>query len=180
MTMAGGRLKVQRARTWPEILVVCLLAAAAGCKRKEIQTVVAKVAAPLLRGNSFQTGADLVRLRHLKYYGELLDEFHSKTGSYPLQGRRDFPIYVHVGHEGQQPSPDDAPAYQHEVVAMVDFVAALELGLGGLSMSATTRSWGPSASRISTSACPRPPQASQSPSQRRGIELRCSLVLAGG
>jgi hypothetical protein len=117
-------------RTWPAVLGVCLLAAAAGCKRKEAQTVVDKVAARLLRGNSFQIGADVVRLRHLKYYGELIEEFHAKTGSYPLQGRHDFPVYVHVGHEGQKPAPNDAPPYQHEVVAMPDFVAALEQGLG--------------------------------------------------
>jgi hypothetical protein len=83
-------------RTWPAVLGVCLLAAAAGCKRKEAQTVVDKVAARLLRGNSFQIGADVLRLRHLKYYGELIEEFHAKTGSYPLQGRHDNYRDLHV------------------------------------------------------------------------------------
>jgi len=78
---------------------------------------------------SFQTGADVVRITHLKYYSELLAEYHSKTGIYPLQERAaDAPVYVFVAHDGQVAK--GAPSYKHSVVSMRDWISDIERGLG--------------------------------------------------
>jgi hypothetical protein len=116
------------------ILGASLVLAMGACKSKTADAIAAKAfktIEPLRKAeDAFQAGADIIRLRHLKYYGQLLEEFRRKTDRCPLGGRRDYPIYVHVGHEGQSPGPDNRPAYRHEVVSMADFVLAIEQGLG--------------------------------------------------
>ena len=44
----------------------------------------------------YQHDADIFRLRHIKYFGNLIEEFHQKTGAYPLQGKSKHPHYVHI------------------------------------------------------------------------------------
>jgi hypothetical protein len=77
---------------------------------------------------SFQDGADVVRLKHLKYYSDLLAEYHAKKGKYPLQeSATEMPVYVFVAHDDQ--SPRGKPAYKHLVVPMRGWVQDLEAGL---------------------------------------------------
>jgi len=84
---------------------------------------------PLDAEESFQNGADVVRLTHLKYYFDLLAEYHGKTGIYPLQDNAaDMPVYVFVAHDGQLPK--GRPPYRHAVVSMRDWINELEKGLG--------------------------------------------------
>ena len=52
--------------------------------------------------SSYQHDADIFRLRHLKYYGENIQEYHEKTGEYPLQGESEKPNYVHIAAPHQQ------------------------------------------------------------------------------
>ena len=76
----------------------------------------------------FQDDADVVRLKHLKYYSDLLAEYHSKKGSYPLQKKAtEMPVYVFVAHDHQ--SASGKPAYKHLVVPMREWVQDLEAGL---------------------------------------------------
>jgi len=78
---------------------------------------------------SFQAGADVVRLTHLKYYSDLLAEYHGKTGAYPFQDKAaDAPVYVFVAHDGQRAW--GTPPYKHTVVSMRDWINELENGLG--------------------------------------------------
>jgi len=78
---------------------------------------------------SFQNGADVVRLTHLKYYSDLLAEYHGKTGIYPLQDKAaDAPVYVFVAHDWQRAK--GSPPYKHVVVSMRDWINELEKGLG--------------------------------------------------
>lgn len=77
---------------------------------------------------SFQNGADVVRLTHLKYYSDLLAEFHSKTDIYPLQDKAaEAPVYVFVANDWQRAK--GTPPYKHAVVSMRDWINELERGL---------------------------------------------------
>ena len=78
----------------------------------------------------FQKDADVVRLRHLKYYGELLEAYHKITGKYPFQGQKDIPIYVHVANDKQIEYTKKGPPYPHTVVAFREFVKEVESALG--------------------------------------------------
>ena len=79
--------------------------------------------------DSFQNDADVVRLTHLKYYSDLLAEYHNKTGSYPLQDKAaDMPVYVFVATDTQRVK--GAPSYKHAVVSVRDWVSDLEIRLG--------------------------------------------------
>ncbi len=49
----------------------------------------------------FKKDADVIRLRHLKYYGELLERYHGITGKYPFQGQKGIPVYVHIVNDKQ-------------------------------------------------------------------------------
>jgi hypothetical protein len=78
---------------------------------------------------SFQTGADVVRLTHLKYYSDLLAEYRGRTGVYPLQDKAaDAPVYVFIAHDGQRAG--GTPPYKHSVVSMRDWINELENGVG--------------------------------------------------
>ena len=77
----------------------------------------------------FQSGADVVRLSHLKYYSDFLAEYRAKSGIYPLQDRAsDAPVYVFVAHDRQRAG--GTPPYKHSVVSMRDWIDELERGLG--------------------------------------------------
>ena len=78
----------------------------------------------------FQQDADVVRLKHLEYYGGLIEEYHSKTGEYPLQGRYNIPAYVHVAHDKQIKYTKQGPPYKHEVIEFKQLVSELESVLG--------------------------------------------------
>jgi hypothetical protein len=106
-----------------------------GALRCETGTCRAEAGAPpsitnaLGAEESFQAGADVVRLTHLKYYSDLLAEYRDKTGVYPFQDKAaDAPVYVFVAHDGQRAW--GTPPYKHSVVSMRDWINELENGLG--------------------------------------------------
>lgn len=77
---------------------------------------------------SFQDDADVVRLKHLRYYSDLLAEYHRKKGSYPLPERAtEMPVYVFVALDTQ--THKGKPPYKHLVVLMREWVQILEAGL---------------------------------------------------
>lgn len=57
----------------------------------------------------FQEDADIIRLRHLEYYGNLLLEYHDKAGKYPFIGVNDVPAYVHIATPMQKINCRAAP-----------------------------------------------------------------------
>ena len=79
---------------------------------------------------SFQTDADVVRLRHLQHYGSLIEEYRQKTGRVPLQDSADVPVYVHVANDQQMPYARQGPPIPHRLMSMAEFVSELEAGLG--------------------------------------------------
>jgi len=78
----------------------------------------------------FQDDADIYRLRHLKYYGELLEEFHNKTGKYPFEGEEEVPIYVYIAISVQEKYAKDTNPNPHEKYSFKYLVETLEQGLG--------------------------------------------------
>ncbi len=79
---------------------------------------------------AFQQDADVIRLRHLKHYGTLIEEYHEKTGKFPLQGTAEVPVYIHIANDKQAPYAKKGPPFPHMLISMPDFVAELETGLG--------------------------------------------------
>jgi hypothetical protein len=107
----------------------------AGTLRCETGTCLGVASAPqsitkvLDAEESFQNGADVVRLTHLKYYSDLLAEYHGKTGIYPLQDKAaGVPVYVFVAHDWQRAG--GTPPYKHSVASIRDWINELENGLG--------------------------------------------------
>lgn len=78
----------------------------------------------------FQKDADIYRLKHLSYYVALIESYKEKTGTYPLQGQYEVPVYVYVANDKQIEYTKDGPPYKHEVVAFKDLVLELESKLG--------------------------------------------------
>jgi len=79
---------------------------------------------------TFQKDADIVRLEHLKYYGELLGKYHAAKGKYPFQGKESKPIYVHIANDKQEKATKDGPSFAHVVIPFAKFIAEIESALG--------------------------------------------------
>lgn len=95
-----------------------------------IMSCIIFFAACKMTSTSFQKDADIIRLRHLNYYGDILEEYNQKAGHYPFQGQEDIPLYVHVANDKQINSTKDGPSYAHKVIPFKDFVLELERVLG--------------------------------------------------
>lgn len=78
---------------------------------------------------AYQHDADIFRLRHLKYFGELIEEYHQKTGKYPLQGDAKTQHYVLVAAPHQQEYAQGTPP-QFKVTGVEAFRSVLKEGLG--------------------------------------------------
>jgi hypothetical protein len=78
----------------------------------------------------FQKDADIVRLQHLKHYGDLIEEYHVKTGKYPFEGTAKVPVYVHIANDHQANYAKNGPPSPHKRISNADFIAELENGLG--------------------------------------------------
>lgn len=92
--------------------------------RKQPTTLLEKI------DDQYQHDADIYRLRHLKYFGELIQEFRQKTGHYPLQGKSKYPNYVHIATAGQQKYVKGGPPGRHDITKVDVFRRELEKGLG--------------------------------------------------
>lgn len=77
----------------------------------------------------YQHDADIFRLRHLKYFGELIEEYHQKTGKYPLQGESETQHYVLIAAPHQQKYATGTPE-QFKVTDVEKFRAILKDELG--------------------------------------------------
>lgn len=79
---------------------------------------------------AFQLDADVIRLRHLKHYGQLIQEYREKTGEFPYQGAADVPIYVNIANDQQIAYTKGGPPYAHKQIPVAEFISKLESGLG--------------------------------------------------
>ncbi len=90
---------------------------------KEKETLAEKM------DKEYQHDADIFRLRHLKYFGKLIEEYHQKTGKYPLQGDSETQHYVLLAAPHQQKYAKGTPE-QFKVTDVENFRATLKEGLG--------------------------------------------------
>ena len=80
----------------------------------------------------YQHDADIFRLRHMKYYAELFQEFMDKTGRYPFQGKASPTLDVVIATEEQQVEVDKLTQQQNSTppLGAEDLRKELEQGLG--------------------------------------------------
>lgn len=69
-----------------------------------------------------QTEIDITNMHHLKYYGELLQEYFLIKGSYPFQGSYDKPVMVHISAKEEDTFLD--PDYEN--ISFKDFIQEIE------------------------------------------------------
>lgn len=92
----------------------------------------------------FQEDADLIRLRHLEYWTEILEEFYQEKGYYPLQkeaqssekmilvkiATKEQMRYLSVGGDKYDKRLDNNQSGYFQDVGVKQFVAAIESALG--------------------------------------------------
>ncbi len=68
--------------------------------------------------SQYQSDADLYRIDHLIHYGEIINEYHERTGHYPFQNVTDKQLQVTFATDEQRPylndDSDDIVAYSAE------------------------------------------------------------------
>ena len=80
--------------------------------------------------SDYQHDADIVRLKHLKYLGSIIEEYKAKTEKYPLQNNTSIQNYVHIASPLQQKYAQDGPPFEHIKTDVSKFQSELEKGLG--------------------------------------------------
>lgn len=78
----------------------------------------------------FQDDADIYRLRHIKYYGYLIEEYYKKAKHYPFEGKEKLPVYVYIAQDEQEQYTKGENPYPHKVYKLSDFIHELENILG--------------------------------------------------
>ncbi len=78
---------------------------------------------------AYQDDCDVVRLQHLIYYGNLIEEYKSKVGKYPFEGEKQQ-VYAFVYNNTQKYYCDDTNPYPHIQKTPKEFFSELEKGLG--------------------------------------------------
>jgi|GEM_PF-1053931 len=79
---------------------------------------------------AFQDDADIYRLRHIKYYGELLQRYYDKTGHYPFQGKEKLPIYTFIANDQQEKFTKTKNPNPHKLYPLSELIKELESTLG--------------------------------------------------
>ena len=85
---------------------------------------------PFKSSKGFQKDADIVRLKHLKYYGELLEKYYIIKGKYPFQGKDTKPVYVYIANDKQEKATKEGPNIPQVTIPLSDFIAEIEATLG--------------------------------------------------
>jgi len=91
--------------------------------------ILAAPPVPDEQSEAFQIDADTVRLRHLRYYSDLIEEYHATTGAYPFVDEADIPIYVYVATPEQQKYTGMNPPHAHRNKSFRELVLLLEQAL---------------------------------------------------
>ena len=79
--------------------------------------------------SEYQHDADIVRLKHLKYLGALIEEFKEANGHYPLQSVSPNQNYVHIASHRQLEHVPAGPPHEHTKTDIEKFTEILETGL---------------------------------------------------
>lgn len=74
----------------------------------------------------YQITSDIVRLRHLEYYGDILNEYFLITGRYPFQSFDQKPIYVYIANDEQEKFTKDPIPFEHTLYTHKEFIQEIE------------------------------------------------------
>ena len=78
---------------------------------------------------AYQNDCDVIRLQHLNYYGNLIEEYKLKVGKYPFEGEEQQ-VYAFIYNNNQKEYCDDTNPYSHIQKTPKEFFSELEKGLG--------------------------------------------------
>ena len=78
---------------------------------------------------AYQDDCDVVKLQHLSYYGNLIEEYKNKVGKYPFEGEKQQ-VYAFIYNNNQKEYCDDTNPYSHIQKTPKEFFSELEKGLG--------------------------------------------------
>ena len=78
---------------------------------------------------AYQDDCDVVRLQHLSYYGNLIEEYKDKVGKYPFEGEEQQ-VYAFIYNNNQKEYCVDTNPYSHIQKTPAEFFSELESGLG--------------------------------------------------
>lgn len=93
--------------------------------------VIALLTAVYIKSDTeFQKNADIMRLKHIQHYGDLIASYKEKTGYYPFQGLNEIPIYVYVANDEQIEFTEGGPSYSYRWISFREFILELENALG--------------------------------------------------
>lgn len=76
--------------------------------------------------DDYQINSDTVRLRHLEYYGSILNEYYQKTGTYPFQSLNPNPVYVYIANNEQEEFTKDPLPFEHTLHTHKEFIDEIE------------------------------------------------------
>lgn len=77
-----------------------------------------------------QDNCDIIRLKHLEYYGKLIEEYKEKTGHYPFQNNVGGQTYAFIYNNKQKKYARDTNPEIHTQLPPKTFINELEKGLG--------------------------------------------------
>lgn len=106
-----------------------------GPRKTQEEIDILKYSSPSLKGSlqGFQDDADIYRMKHIKYYGKILEEYKKKTGEYPFESLSKEPVYVFIAHDRQEKyaqNMGEQNPNKHTVVSFKKFVKEIENKLG--------------------------------------------------
>lgn len=76
--------------------------------------------------DDYQVSSDIVRLRHLEYYGGILNEYFLKTGTYPYQSSSTKPVYVYIANDKQENFTKEPLPFEHTIYTHLEFINEIE------------------------------------------------------
>ena len=78
---------------------------------------------------AYQDDCDIIRLQHLIYYGQLIEEYKLKVRKYPFEGENQQ-VYAFIYNKNQKEYCNDTNPYSHIQKSPAEFFSELEKGLG--------------------------------------------------
>ena len=74
----------------------------------------------------YQNDADKIRIQHLRYYGDLIQEYYEISGTFPFQGKIDIPIYITIANNFQKKNADQQLPFDNMQIPSTEFKQELE------------------------------------------------------
>jgi hypothetical protein len=97
-------------------------------KKNLMLIIVAVILGSCDMEKQYQHDADIMRLRHLKYYVDLLKEYKKQTGHWPFQSNSNIQTYVNILNDWQY-KLDQSPPFSHRKYSVCELHKEIEAGI---------------------------------------------------